>query len=374
MKTFYEILEISPSATEAEIKEQYRFLIQAWHPDKFPNPAQKAKALEKAKEINQAFEVLGKPEKRKQYDRELVQAGLKAQPHGSSAGSPPAPQRPAQSYYSQAQSSTQRERPQYRRTESAPNPRPGISPLADFKWLLLYGDEYTYELDDREAEALHGGEFQYRVSDWPTGDRPDARLSWQGRGYQVEILKSPCRLIAGEASRVVTGRASLTSVTITLDRGAQTNAFFGLLLNLAYLGANPEDSRLYPGMQGKSIPNSYYSFCLNTAGEWEFRDHQRREGELGTLVERGVSYKVPELIQRGHPLEVCAVIRDSPPPDNNKVRVRLGINSALVCDTFAFGRAIRRGGVIVDSRAATNPGDTPRITFSDFQSYFLAQR
>ncbi len=70
MKDYYQILEVPPNASQERIKEQYRFLVHAWHPDKFPNPAQKAKAEEKIKEINEAYEVLSNPTKRAQYDRE----------------------------------------------------------------------------------------------------------------------------------------------------------------------------------------------------------------------------------------------------------------------------------------------------------------
>jgi formylglycine-generating enzyme required for sulfatase activity/DnaJ-domain-containing protein 1 len=70
MKDYYAILDLESNASQENIKEQYRFLVQAWHPDKFPTPTQKAKAEEKIKEINGAFEVLGNPAKRAQYDRE----------------------------------------------------------------------------------------------------------------------------------------------------------------------------------------------------------------------------------------------------------------------------------------------------------------
>jgi curved DNA-binding protein CbpA len=68
MKDYYQILEIMPSASQDAIKEQYRFLVQAWHPDKFPNPAQKLKAEEKLKEINEAYATLRNPAKRADYD------------------------------------------------------------------------------------------------------------------------------------------------------------------------------------------------------------------------------------------------------------------------------------------------------------------
>jgi curved DNA-binding protein CbpA len=70
MEDLYDVLEIQPNATVEEIKKQYRFLAHALHPDKFPNPDQKAKAEEKLKEFNIAYEVLGDPEKRSKYDKQ----------------------------------------------------------------------------------------------------------------------------------------------------------------------------------------------------------------------------------------------------------------------------------------------------------------
>ncbi len=71
MKDYYAILEVAPVASQEAIREQYLLLIQAWHPDKFPNPAQKAKAEQKCKEINIAYDVLKDTQKRAKYDREL---------------------------------------------------------------------------------------------------------------------------------------------------------------------------------------------------------------------------------------------------------------------------------------------------------------
>lgn len=71
MKNFYEILELQFDASQEKIKEQYRFIVNAWHPDKFSSPAHKAKAEEKIKEINEAYQILNDPSSRAQYDREL---------------------------------------------------------------------------------------------------------------------------------------------------------------------------------------------------------------------------------------------------------------------------------------------------------------
>lgn len=64
-KDYYEILGISRSATQQEIKSAYRKLARKYHPD--VNKAQGAQ--EKFKDINEAYEVLGDETKRKRYDQ-----------------------------------------------------------------------------------------------------------------------------------------------------------------------------------------------------------------------------------------------------------------------------------------------------------------
>ncbi len=70
MEDYYKILEVLPDALPEEIKHQYNFLVQAWHPDKFRNPEQKAKAEQRTKALNEAYSVLRDPNKRTDYDRE----------------------------------------------------------------------------------------------------------------------------------------------------------------------------------------------------------------------------------------------------------------------------------------------------------------
>jgi curved DNA-binding protein len=64
-KDYYKILEIDKKATAEAIKKAYRTLAKKYHPDK--NLGDK-KAEERFKLVNEANEVLGDPEKRKQYD------------------------------------------------------------------------------------------------------------------------------------------------------------------------------------------------------------------------------------------------------------------------------------------------------------------
>ena len=74
MRDFYQILGIPKTASEQEIKKAYRKLARKWHPD--INPGNK-ESEQKFKEISMAYDVLGKPEKRKLYD-EFGEEGLQS--------------------------------------------------------------------------------------------------------------------------------------------------------------------------------------------------------------------------------------------------------------------------------------------------------
>lgn len=65
MKDYYEILNVSRDASQDEIKSAYRKLAKKYHPDLNPNDKE---AEQKFKEINEAYEILSDPEKRKRYD------------------------------------------------------------------------------------------------------------------------------------------------------------------------------------------------------------------------------------------------------------------------------------------------------------------
>ncbi|MFK8039398.1 MAG: molecular chaperone DnaJ [Crocinitomicaceae bacterium] len=65
-KDYYEVLGVSKSASEQEIKKAYRKLALKYHPDK--NPDDKA-AEESFKEAAEAYEVLSNADKRARYDR-----------------------------------------------------------------------------------------------------------------------------------------------------------------------------------------------------------------------------------------------------------------------------------------------------------------
>jgi DnaJ-class molecular chaperone len=84
MRNPYDVLGVSRSAGEADIKKAYRKLAKAYHPDR---NADDPKAKEKFAEANAAYEVLGDPEKRAQFDRGEIDAEGKPRFQGFGFGS-----------------------------------------------------------------------------------------------------------------------------------------------------------------------------------------------------------------------------------------------------------------------------------------------
>ncbi|MGO4290067.1 molecular chaperone DnaJ [Chitinophaga sp. RAB17] len=81
-RDYYEILVVTKSASQDEIKKAYRKVAMQFHPDRNPNNKE---AEDKFKEAAEAYEVLSDPDKRAQYDR-FGHAGMNGNRGGGGYG------------------------------------------------------------------------------------------------------------------------------------------------------------------------------------------------------------------------------------------------------------------------------------------------
>jgi DnaJ-class molecular chaperone len=91
-KDYYAILGVAKTVAAKDIKSAYRKLARKWHPD--ANPDNTKAAEEKFKDIQEAYEVLGDPEKRSKYDvlgsdwQRAAQESARQRSAGQPAGGP----------------------------------------------------------------------------------------------------------------------------------------------------------------------------------------------------------------------------------------------------------------------------------------------
>ena len=69
-QNYYEILEVNKNASPEIIEKAYKTLVKKYHPD-LQQDENKNKYEEKIKKINEAYDILSDPEKRKKYDLNL---------------------------------------------------------------------------------------------------------------------------------------------------------------------------------------------------------------------------------------------------------------------------------------------------------------
>lgn len=75
---YYKVLGVSYQATPVEIKRAYRAAMKRSHPDKLA-PELRSNAAERARELNEAYTVLSRPETKQRYDQQLKSTILQEQ-------------------------------------------------------------------------------------------------------------------------------------------------------------------------------------------------------------------------------------------------------------------------------------------------------
>ncbi len=154
-KDYYKTLGVGKKATQDEIKKAYRKLAVKYHPDK--NPDDKT-AEQKFKELSEAYEVLGDPEKRKKYDT-LGQDWKKYEQAGAGGGFD----------WSQYAAGAGGGRTQYRRHSGDMEDAFGQGGFSDF------------------FETLFGGGFHPGDSRFRGGGRTYRQQSVKGQDYEAEV-------------------------------------------------------------------------------------------------------------------------------------------------------------------------------------------
>ncbi|MDY7102556.1 MAG: J domain-containing protein [Actinomycetota bacterium] len=111
--THYEVLGVSRSAGKDEIRRAYVTLARTYHPDfhTSDDAATKAESERRMQALNQAWEVLSDPTRRRNYDLELAvsdPAPRSGKSNGARRTNQPPPQRSWQSYAAPGAGATQR--------------------------------------------------------------------------------------------------------------------------------------------------------------------------------------------------------------------------------------------------------------------------
>ena len=83
-KDFYKILGVAEDVSDKDLTKAYRALARKYHPDANPNDST---AEDRFKEVSEAYDVLGDPERRKEYD-ELRRYGIPGGMGGGRFGGP----------------------------------------------------------------------------------------------------------------------------------------------------------------------------------------------------------------------------------------------------------------------------------------------
>jgi curved DNA-binding protein len=248
-RNYYQILGVSRSATNEEIKKSFRKLARQYHPDVNPDDRQ---AEEKFKDINEAYDVLSDEAKRADYDA-LLSGRPNRRPRPSpprsnaSYGTAPPPRQPAEYWRDYSASTTKRTK--VVGAASRPLPRDVEAKLILPLEKAYRGGQERIRLEDGrslevempramangqrirlKAQGLNGGDLYLKISLEP-------HPFWELRGSDIfcTIPVTPSEAILGGAIEVPTIDGP---VKMTVPKGVKA----GQRLRLAQKG--------YPDAQG----------------------------------------------------------------------------------------------------------------------------
>jgi curved DNA-binding protein CbpA len=153
---YYQILGVSKSATQKEIKEKYKQLALETHPDRSKHPD----ANRRMAQINEAYEILRDPEKRKKYDERQQKIGA----FESKQQKEPRSGRNSQSSYGYSERQSRNTQSSYGYSErqsrkyKAPFRKKAVFGLFLFfivfgGWILVYGNEESPSSLDPKIRA-----------------------------------------------------------------------------------------------------------------------------------------------------------------------------------------------------------------------------
>ncbi len=172
LKTHYENLELTPTASAEEIKKSFRALIARYHPDKVQHLGKEFQdmAADRAAELTEAYRVLSDPGRRAEYDRTLLEASAPPAPAPPSAAPPAAPEA------AEAQPSAEPPRPE---PDSA-RPRPSEEPPHEKK----SGGAYRQERQVRDEYMRKATLSRFRTAVSAVGGYDETQL----RGFEIAFV------------------------------------------------------------------------------------------------------------------------------------------------------------------------------------------
>ncbi|PYR00874.1 MAG: hypothetical protein DMF97_08705 [Acidobacteria bacterium] len=235
VKTFYQLLEISPTATGDEIKRAFRIQIARYHPDKVQHLGREFQdmAAERAAELTEAYRILSDEQRRASYDGTLASqgqtsAGLAGQgsPSRNAAGraapvAPTEPVRAAHEPFSRERATRDQvvRRATFGRVRQALETVGGYEPSDargfDVAWLpkgRLFGFGKGPRLACRMVARVDGDSI---AAAWS-----DAR-QWAGTDHVCVFLMGTDLATPGELARAIAGerRRSGSVTVIPVDAG-----------------------------------------------------------------------------------------------------------------------------------------------------------